>query len=233
MTFHYELLWIVLGFILTVMVLSYLIGDNIFFRFAAHLFIGLTAGYVVLLIANQILWPYLINPLIRGDWMGALWLLIPMILMSMLVLSQFKRFNWIGSMPLAYLAGLAAAIAIGGAVFGTIIPQSTAIIDAFDTTKWLSSSEQTWLQVVDAAVMLIGTIGTLSYFHLGRKRKVNTEAQLTERPLVLEVLAKIGEVFIGITLGVVFTGVFSSTLLALIDRILFIGQFISNLIGSV
>ncbi len=232
MIFQYELFWIVVSFLLTVMVLSYLLGDNIFFRFAAHLFIGITAGYVVLLIINNILWPYLFIPLINGSWIQRLWLIIPIVLILMLIMSQIKHIAWIGSIPLAYMAGLAAAIAVGGSVFGTLLPQSRAIINLFDPTTLTEPSGQSWLRIVDAVVMLVGTIGTLSFFYFGRKRKPKNEIDLTKRPMIFEILSKVGEVFIGITLGAVFASIFSSTLLALIDRVLFIGQFISNLIGS-
>jgi len=232
MTVTYEIMWIVFSFLLTLMVLSYLLGDNIFFRFAAHLFIGVTAGYVVLLISNQILWPYLIRPIINGTLPDALWLGVPLILIFMLLLSQFKQFTWIGSLPLAYMAGLAAAIAVGGAVFGTLLPQSRAIVDSFDPAMWYAVPNQTWLRIIDAVVMLVGTVGTLSYFHFGRQRKSTAEEEMEKRPSILEGMSKIGQVFIGISLGAVFAGVFSSSLLALIDRILFIGQFITSLFRS-
>ena len=80
--------------------------------------------------------------------------------------------------------------------------------------------------------MLIGIIGTLSYFHFGRKRNLQSEQQDAQRPTILEVLSHVGKVFIGITLGSVFAGVFSSALLALIDRIDFVGQFINSLFGG-
>lgn len=233
MTFNYELFWIVVSFLLTVMILSYLLGDNIFFRFAAHLFIGITAGYILLLIIYEIMLPFLIFPLANGSWIEWLWFSIPLVLILLLIVSQIKKFTWIGSLPLAYLAGLAAAVAIGGAVFGTLIPQSLAIIEPFDPDNLYPNSGQSWLNILDAAVMLVGTVGTLSYFYFGRKLKPKTDLDLTKRPLIFEVLSKIGQVFIGITLGAVFAGVFSSALLALIDRILFMGQFITNLIGSV
>ena len=233
MTFQYEIFWIVVSFLLTVMVLSYLVGDNVFFRIAAHLFIGVTSGYVVLLIINEIILPYMLNPLITGTWIDRLWLGIPILLMLLLIISQIKKFTWIGTLPLAYLAGLAAAVAVGGAVFGTLIPQSRTIIDSFDPAIVNVTSGQGWVNILDGVVMLIGVIGTLSFFHFGRKRKPETDADLSKRPMIFEGLSKIGQVFIGITLGAVFAGIFSSTLLALIDRILIIGQFITNLIGSV
>jgi predicted membrane protein len=35
----------IIGFILTIMVLSYIIGDNALFRLAIHIFIGAASGY--------------------------------------------------------------------------------------------------------------------------------------------------------------------------------------------
>ena len=232
MTFQYEIFWIVVSFLLTVMVLSYLLGDNVFFRFSAHLFIGITAGYVTLLIIYEIIWPYLLSPLIGGTLTERLWLGIPILLILLLVISQIKKFTWIGSLPLAYLAGLTAAVAVGGAVFGTLIPQSRAVIDSFDPAKLSVTTGQGWMNIIDAAVMLIGTVSTLSYFYFGRKKRPETELDFKKRPPIFEGLSKVGQIFIGITLGAVFAGVFSSALLALIDRILIMGQFITNLIGS-
>jgi len=42
-----------LGFFLTVAILSYVLGDNVLFRIAAHLLIGVTAGYLAAVINRQ------------------------------------------------------------------------------------------------------------------------------------------------------------------------------------
>ena len=104
MTFYNEIFWIVVSSLLTVMVMSYLLGDNVFFRMAAHLFIGITAAYVVLLIFNEIIWPYLISPMINSTWIERLWLGIPILLILLLIIGQIKKFAWMGRLPIAYLA---------------------------------------------------------------------------------------------------------------------------------
>ena len=222
--------WGVISLIFTVMILSYLIGDNLLFRFAAHVFIGLTAGYAVLLIGRQIFWPTLVEPLLNSPWLQKTWYIIPVLLILLLLVSQFKGFLRLGQIPLAFLGGLIAAVTVGGAVFGTLIPQGRVLIDAFDPQIWHDAGGPVWLRIADAVVMLLGTVGTLSYFHFGRKWNPKPDTQPSSRPLVLEGLSKVGQVFIGITLGAVFTGIFSSALLALIDRILSIGQFITTLL---
>ena len=49
--------WIggVIAFLLTLSILSYALGDNFIFRLAIHLFIGVTAGYVLAVTFSNIL----------------------------------------------------------------------------------------------------------------------------------------------------------------------------------
>jgi hypothetical protein len=222
--------WGLAGFLLTVMIFSYLIGDNLFFRLASALFVGLTAGYLSLLVIHYILGAYLWTPLVSGTWATRLWTLVPLVLIVLLGLSQFARFSKLGSIPLAFLAGVISAVTIGGAVFGTLIPQSTALIIPFDLDTWRGPGN--WLKGVDALTMLLGAVATLSYFHFGRRKPDHPREAANQRPKGVEVLSKVGQVFIGISLGAIFAGVFSSALLALINRIAFIGQFITQWIGG-
>ncbi len=227
-----EVIWGGVGFLLTVMVLSYLIGDNLFFRLASHVFIGLTAGYLAVLIVHHILWPYLFTPLATHAWIDSLWLAVPVVLILLLLLSQIPKLASLGSIPLAFLIGLTAAVAIGGAVFGTLVPQAKSLIDAFDPKLWTQGPQQPWLRIMDSALMLIGAVSTLSFFHFGRKWRLDKREDSRKRPILIEGLSKVGEVFIGITLGAVFAGVFSSALLALIDRMIVIVNFITGLFGG-
>ncbi|MFW5713524.1 MAG: hypothetical protein ACOCYU_02515 [Brevefilum sp.] len=227
-----EFVWGLVGFLLTVMILSYLIGDNFFFRLASSLFIGVTAGYLAVLVINDILGPYIWMPLVGGSWAERLWIAVPLILIALLGLSQLPRFSRLGTLPLAFLAGLVAALTIGGAVFGTIIPQADAIVNSFDLARWRVDDRRSWIQGVDAVIMLIGTLTTLSYFHFGRRKPHHPQEETNQRPKALESLSAVGQVFIGVTLGAVFAGVFSSALLALINQMAFVGQFIARWIGG-
>jgi CBS domain containing-hemolysin-like protein len=227
-----DYIWSLVGFLLTIMVLSYLVGDNFFFRLAVHLFIGLTAGYVAVLLVRQILLPQLVIPLVNGSSPQRFWLVLPLALVLLLLVGQIPKFSAAAIIPLAYLAGLAAAIVIGGAVFGTLLPQSRSILDAFDPGRWYALPEQTWLRILDAVVMLFGTVGVLSYFHFGRKIKRESQNDAGKRPLILEGLGKVGQVFIGVTLGAVFAGIFSTALIALIDRLVFIGEMLTRIFGG-
>ena len=95
--------WGLIGLILTVMILSYIIGDNFLFRLAAHIFIGLTAGYFLVLIIHQIIWPFFVTPVSIGSWIQRAWMLIPLSLMLLLIISQIPRFSYLGVVPLSFL----------------------------------------------------------------------------------------------------------------------------------
>jgi CBS domain containing-hemolysin-like protein len=174
----------------------------------------------------------LILPLAVGGWPQRLWLLVPLALALLLVLGQIPRLAPAARVPLAYLLGLTAAVTIGGAVFGTLIPQSRALIEVFDANTWYAVPGQIWLRVLDAVVMLLGVVSTLSFFHFGRRLKLRQPEEDEQRPKVLQGLSKVGEVFLGITLGAVFAGVFSTALLALIDRMIVVGEMVSRLLGG-
>jgi preprotein translocase subunit SecF len=54
-----EQIGLLVGFILTLMVFSYLLGDNILYRLALYVFVGLSAGYLTLVTVDTVLLPWL------------------------------------------------------------------------------------------------------------------------------------------------------------------------------
>ena len=52
-----EVISALVGLILTLMVFSYLIGDNPLFRFAIYLFIGVSSGYAAAVVLRSVLLP--------------------------------------------------------------------------------------------------------------------------------------------------------------------------------
>ena len=64
-----------LGFVLTLLIFSYLIGDNPLFRITVHIFIGVSAGFAAVIAIENIILPRLIDPLFssnRGEQVLAL-----------------------------------------------------------------------------------------------------------------------------------------------------------------
>jgi hypothetical protein len=71
-------------------------------------------------------------------------------------------------------------------------------------------------------VILGGVIASLVYFHFGARA---TAEGAVRRFQAIEILAVIGSVFVAIALGVLFAGVYSAALTALVERLHFLGSF--------
>src|SRR3972149_11234400 len=65
-----ETLGTLLAAALTVMGLSYIIGDNAFFRLAAYLFVGVAGGFAATVAWHEVLEPRLLRPLLALDAAG-------------------------------------------------------------------------------------------------------------------------------------------------------------------
>ena len=211
-----------ISFLLTMMVLTYLIGDNPAFRVAIYIFIGVSAGYSAAVAWHQVLYPRLVVPLFEGNLGGRLLAVIPLVLGLLLLFKLSPRTARLGNPSMAFLVGVGAAVAIGGAVMGTLFPQTRASMNAFK----VSSVGQYWLERLSkGVVMLIGTITTLVYFHYGAK----ATAAGPQRGKLISVLGWVGQIFIAITFGVLFSGVFVAAMTALIERLNFIVTFLLSI----
>lgn len=202
----------IVGFLFTIMILSYLIGDNFLFRLAVHIFVGASAGYVATVAIHQVIMPYLIVPLVQGSMKERTLLAIPLILFVLMLMKISPRLSWMGGPAVGYLVGAGAAVAISGAVLGTILPQAGAAAQPFD---WLHNPNPLGT-LINGAIMLVGTVTTLVYFQFGAHR---AEDGSVKRNALVEALAWVGRLFVALTLGVLFAGVFSAALTALIERI--------------
>ena len=139
-----DLIWTLLGFFLTLIVLSYLLGDNPAFRFVSYVFIGIVSGYAAVLLIFQVIIPHLIQPLISAPLLQKLILLVPLVLALLLLGKLSPRTAGLGTFSMAYLVGAGAAAAIGGAVTGTLFPQFFATIAPFDLGA--AAAFQDWMK---------------------------------------------------------------------------------------
>lgn len=218
-----ETIWTLAAFFLTVLVLSYVLGDNPLFRIATYLFVGVSAGYIAVLIIYQVLVAKLFNPFIAGSLQQKLLIVIPFVLGLLLIFKLFPRLAAVGNVSMGFLVGVGAAVAIGGAITGTLFGQIQGAINPFDLSTAPGSAIG---QLAGGIFLLGGTITSLAYFHFGaRSRTEPTSA----RPGVIEILAKIGQIFIAITLGSLFAGVLAAAITALIERLDFIIKFFQSL----
>jgi hypothetical protein len=214
----------IVGFILTIMVFSYLLGDNVLFRLATHIFIGVAAGYVAAVTFTNVIVPRLLDPLLAGQ----LTVLVPLLGAVLLLTRLTRRFGGLGAPVMAFLVGVGAAAAIGGAVLGTLLPQIGATFAHFDMQA-LAAAGKTSLgfELLNGAIILVGAVATLAYFQFG----VRSTPGLPPRPFWQQILAMIGQGFVALAFGAVFAGVYAAAMAALVERMDAILQLIRMLIA--
>jgi hypothetical protein len=215
----------VLGLVLSISVFSYLLGDNVLFRVTSSILIGVAAGIACVMTLYNVLLPQLVTPLLSNSKTDMVLVVVPLILSVMLLLKISPSSSRFGNAPVAYLVGVGVAAAIGGAVNGTIFPQINATINMFQTNPMTTQFGTRFIQIFEGFVVLIGTIATLAYFHYGTRR--DQDQRLNRNPMV-ELLSWVGLVFIAITFGVLFAGVFSAALAAFVEK----GHYFWDLLGN-
>jgi hypothetical protein len=217
-----DLIGMLVSFVLTFLVLLYVIEDNALFRLAIYIFIGAAAGYAGAVAIKDVLLPRLFGLEESQMLLVILWIL----LLLMKITPKTARF---GNPAAGLLVGVGAAIAVGGAIQGTLVPQVTSSGDIFSPRLMQTAGFGAAMgYMLQGIVVLVGTIASLAYFHFGAKPAPN---QIPSRNKVIEVISKVGEVFIAITFGVIFAGIYSAALTALIERLSFLIETISNLFG--
>ena len=211
-----DLIGALLGFTLTIFIFSYIGGDNVLFRIATHLFVGVSAGYVTIVVIQNIIMPHLILPFLGDNRNEKIFAILFLILGTLMLTKISPQLNKLGNPAMAYLVGVGAAAAIGGAVMGTVFPQSSASMNVFVENK-----------LFDASWILVGTLTTLLYFHFGIRPKSGEEEE-SQRPMWLETIGKVGQFFIAVAFGALFSGVYLAAIMGLIER----ASFMWNLIKS-
>jgi len=197
--------------VLTLMVYSYLIADNPLFRLAEHLLIGTSLGYAVLVVLQRFLLPTLstafspsagVNPVTRTmTGFGILWGILLWFWLS-------RPARWVASWPLAIVFGVGSALAIGGALMGTLIPQVGATLLPLRGRA-----------VLDNLITVVIVLAGLAYFFFTMRR---------DRPLGKAVhgVARFGRWSLMVALGAFLGARVVSLLNALVERLQFLGQWL-------
>lgn len=199
---------LLIGFILTLFVYSYLVGDNPLYRLAVHILVGVSATYAAIVVLQQVMVP--IYQQIRQDPSNPdtlVWF-VPVFFALPLLLRRLRPVAWLANGSMALLIGIGAAVALTGAITGTLWPQVTAVYT------------QTPLRGLLVAIFTICTLLTFQF--TGRVKQTGEWVQ----PLWQRGLATIGRAVLMITFGSLFAGVLNTSLILLIDRLdYFLSQF--------
>ncbi len=203
----------IIAALFTILILSYLIGDNPLYRVAVNLFVGVTAGYAVVVVCYNVIGPWLTNTLlpqiansVAGDFSdlgGMVSAFFVFLLGLILILRAFRLATPLGTWVMALLVGVGAAVAIGGTVTGTLFPQMQAsFVSLLPGAGGLE-------KLASDLLILFGTLVTLGFFYYGVRGE---RGQKVERPPLVRLIAPIGQLFIGAAFGALYAGALVASL---------------------
>ncbi len=228
---------VALGLALSLMVYSYLLGDNPLYRIAVHVLVGVGMGYASVVVIYTVLIPQVITPveqmLLGGSsGMGQPILLVAIVLLlTVLLLLKLSPHTapW-GNLTMGFVMGVGSAVAVSGAVLGTLLPQvSATALSLSPSSQTLTSPGQDGMTNLLAGVVLVaGTITTLLYFHFSAQRM---QDETTQRPAWVRLSAQVGQVFLMITFGSLFAGALIASLSVLTARVQFYIDWLSQWFG--
>jgi hypothetical protein len=209
---------------LTLMVFSYIFGDNVLFKLASHIFVGVAVGYAILVVWHQVFYPALTS--------GNLSSVLPALILCVLLIFKIRPAqggvtNALGSLALAFVLGVGAALALGGALFGTLLPQTSAVANiSLNPTHYPDTENEVGLVIwLNNIIIVLGTIGTFFYFTFA----VRSEGVLGGlRESFVRFWAGMGRLMLIFTLGALFANTVSSRVALLVSRL----QFLMGLFGG-
>ncbi len=211
-----EIVGIWIAALLTLAVLSYILGENGIFRIAEHLFVGVAAGY-----AGALAWSHVLAPRLTllitdpyANWHYGVFFVLGLLLLARGV----RPLSALANLPLSILFGTGAALALGGALAGTLVPQLGATIRSVAPGDY-GGGLLGWAYAVDALLLVFGTVATLATFHYAARGRgpLNVVSDGFMR-----ILQRVGNKFILIAFGALFAGAILTFFTILQSRIAFL-----------
>jgi hypothetical protein len=131
------------------------------------------------------------------------------------------------------MVGVGAAVVVGGAITGTLLPQSAATIASLNPLAVAPRTGEAGIErLVNAVILLIGTLATLASFRFTTRAAAGTSMPEGSMGTLQRVLRSVGGVFIAITFGVLFGGALMASLVVLAQRVQFLWATVLNLLGQ-
>ncbi|HEU4335571.1 MAG TPA: hypothetical protein VFT32_13830 [Candidatus Eisenbacteria bacterium] len=191
--------------LLTLGIFSFLYRDNPVYKFCEHLFVGISAGYYVVLTYFSTIKPNLVTPLFTQFNEGRNFLLLIPLLLGVLLFSRFfPRGDWLSRWPIAVILGVYPALRITGfgqsdlveQVHGSILPLWGGVNPGDLINNWL---------------LVVGLLTTLMFFFFSKEHKG-----------ALGGTAKVGIYFLMVSFGASYGYTVMARISLLIGRVMFL-----------
>ncbi len=205
--------WVWLAALLTLCIYSFLYKDNPFYKAAEHLFVGLSAGYFLVIYWYNAVYPDMVVPLFKQ---GKLLCIIPGLLGLFFFFRFIPKVGWVSRWSIAFYIGVGAGMSIPATMQMRILEQMKGTMQPFFSLEtWHVFVENPSLASFGALIgiplMIVGVMCTLSYFFFSREHKG-----------VLGGMSRIGIIFLMIGFGASFGYTVMARISLLIGRVQFL-----------
>ncbi|HYQ95506.1 MAG TPA: hypothetical protein VER38_00675 [Candidatus Eisenbacteria bacterium] len=191
--------------LLTLGIFSFLYKDNPAYKLCEHLFVGVSAGYYVVLTYFSVVRPNLLDPMFH-DFFGHrhFLLVIPLALGILLFSRFFPKGDWLSRWPIALILGVYPALRITGFGQGDFVEQIHGTILPLWVHGNLGATIGNWLLVG-------GLLTTLIFFFFSK-----------EHTGALGGAARIGVYFLMVSFGASYGYTVMARISLLIGRVMFL-----------
>lgn len=125
-----------LGIFLTFCIFSFLYADNPFYKFAEHLFIGISIGYLIVLQYGDNIDPKLVVAVQeKTGWSLALRLIAVLLVIMLFVKAISRRLHWVGRYPIAFVVAFFAGLQVNAVAQAELGAQIAFSAQSVDSTK--------------------------------------------------------------------------------------------------
>ncbi|UCD18783.1 MAG: hypothetical protein JSU64_04980 [candidate division WOR-3 bacterium] len=197
--------WIWVSALLTLAIFSFLYRDNPFYRFAEHVFVGVTNGWAVTFYWHNVLVPFLFNPLFRE---GQIYYIIPAVAGALYFTRFIPKVSWLVRIPIGLYMGYYVGVSIPATIQAYIVKQAQGtILTPQNFQAWNAGS----MGILWSIILLIGVLCTLAYFFFSREHKG-----------ALGIASRVGIIFVMIGFGAAFGYTVMARISLLIGRLQFL-----------
>ena len=151
--------------ILTLCIYSFLYKDNPFYRFAEHLVVGVSAGYMTIILFKTTVYDNLYEPLFHNH---ELKFLLPGILGILMFTRLIPKYGWISRYAIACYLG-SAGLAVPLFLRTHVVRQIHASMLPFGIDK--ATGEFSVIALINSVIIFVGVICGLTYFFFSKPHK--------------------------------------------------------------
>jgi hypothetical protein len=222
--------------IATLAIFSFIIKENWFYRFFEHLFVGLAAGWGLVVSIKNFLWPVILNPMLGLDvvvypdgtiaqernYLYFLYL-IPIAMGCLYYTAYSRKYSWLSKLVIGISLGASAGLAFQG-FFNQMLPQlqsSFKPLIVFVSVSSKSISEIDWFASFNNFLFVFTLLSVMYYFFFTLKG-----------PNALSKISVSGRYLMMLCFGAYFGSTVMARMALLVERLQFLlGPWLANFKG--